>query len=393
MVWTVSWDGDFVVGGDDNRRVTPNFRLKEFRDKAGRVRVHRELGSALQILRTRFEHPLSIVEVDEHGLGALLRGKPMSKLTAAAERAKVNGLFADIAPRDDGVHVVIPNPNERREIDLEQALETAFSVTSAFETSGDRFQQITGNFDKAGLSFGPLQWNFRSGTLVPLFEKFRRADEPTLKACFDDPIDYEEWLQVMQEPAANQIAWADEISTGSRGHDVQEPWKSYFRAVGRQHAFRAIMVEEALRSYGAKLLDQAAYLQSLRPDIEIDHLRCMCALYDLVVQQGSLNKAKKRIEERIARDNPNDQFALVGIAVEERGLTANDPWKPDCVSRRLGILQGVPKLVEDRQRANLHFYMLRDVHIRNARQLMSADVGPQLVRVSDALAAGDTLLA
>ena len=393
MVWKVSWEGDFVVGGDDNRRVTPNFRLREFRHHDGRVRVHRELGSALQILRTRFGRPLSVLAVDEDGLGAVVTGKAMSELTTAAERARDKTLFASVEPQDDGVRVVIPDPNERREIDLEQALETAFSVTSAFETSGDRFQQITGNFDEAGLSFGPLQWNFRSGTLVPLFEKFRKADEPTLEACFDDPIDYEEWLRVMKEPVQRQIAWANDISTGSRGHDVQEPWKGYFRAVGRQHAFRAIMVEEALRTYGAKLLEQAAYLNALRPDIEIDHLRCMCALYDLVVQQGSLNRARRQIEERIARENPKDQFELVGIAVEERGLAANPPWRSDCVSRRLGILRGVPVTIDERQRANLHFYMLRNVHIRHARKLMNADVGPQLARVGEALAAGETLLA
>ena len=58
-------------------------------------------------------------------------------------------------------------------IDLEQALETAFSVTSAFETAGDKFQQVTGNFDGAGLSFGPAQVNFGTGTLVPLFRAFK----------------------------------------------------------------------------------------------------------------------------------------------------------------------------------------------------------------------------
>ena len=40
-MWSVDWDGDFVVGGDGNTRLTPAFRLKEFRDRgrqgAGRI--------------------------------------------------------------------------------------------------------------------------------------------------------------------------------------------------------------------------------------------------------------------------------------------------------------------------------------------------------------------
>lgn len=393
MVWSVNWDKGFVVGGDGNRRLTPNFRLKEFCDPAGNVRVHRELISALQMLRERFGKSISIKKTDEDGLGALLASDSMPMLLGAADTVKAHNLFESVSEKDGCLHVRIPEPEHLPEIDLEQALETAFSVTSAFETSGDRFQQVTGNFDGAGLSFGPAQWNFKSKTLVPLFRKFGDADEPALTACFSDHVDYEEWLKVMDLSVDEQIAWANEISTGRGGHDVVQPWKSYFGAVGRVQKFRAIMVEQALRKYGAKLLDAIKYLQGLKPDVQIDHLRCICSLYDLVIQQGSLSKAKAAIEQRVLNEAPKDQFALVAIAVEERGRKANPQWQADCVSRRLGILKGLPTTVEGRQRANINFYLLRDVRIRGARELMTADVSDQLTRVSETLAAGDTLLA
>ena len=119
----------------------------------------------------------------------------------------------------------------------------------------------------------------------------------------------------------------------------------------------------------------------------------MCSLYDLVIQQGSLNRARQAIETRVKQENPQDQFQLVGIAVEERGRKANPRWRADCVSRRLGILHGVPETVEGHQRANIYFYMLRDVRIRGAQALMTADVSDQLARVSQAIASGGTLLA
>ena len=153
------------------------------------------------------------------------------------------------------------------------------------------------------------------------------------------------------------------------------------------------MVEQALRKYGAKLLDAIRYLQGLAPGIEINHLRCMCSLYDLVIQQGSLGRASTEIERRVAAERPGDQFELVGIAVEERGRKASAAWRSDCVSRRLGILRGVPTTVDGRQRANINFYMLRDVCIQGARELLDSDVSEQLARVSQAIAAGDSTLA
>jgi hypothetical protein len=393
MVWNVTWDKGFIVGGDGNRRLTPNFRLKEFQSESGSVRVHRELVSALQMLRERFGKSISVSKTDDDGLGAKLAGHSVTELLAAADRVMAHHLFDQVVQQWDEVHVRIPNPDRLPEIELEQALETAFSVTSGFETSGDRFQQVTGNFDGAGISFGPVQWNFKSKTLAPLFRKFEETDETALRACFTDKIDYEDWLKVLDLPVDQQIEWANNISTGRGGHDVVQPWKGYLQAVGRVEKFRTIMVEQALRKYGARLLEAVKYLQGLKPGIEIDHLRCLCSLYDLVIQQGSLNKARQAIETRVKQENPQDQFQLVGIAVEERGRKANRRWQADCVSRRLGILHGVPETVEDHQRANLYFYLLRDVRIRGAQELMTADVSDQLVRVSEALASQDTLLA
>ncbi len=398
MVWQVDWEGDFVVGGDGARRLTPNFRLREFRSN-GRVRVHRELVSALQLMRNRHGRSITVRSVDDDGLGAVVAGGSEDMLMSSARALEAHALFDAVrAVGDDTVRVRIRAPDARTEIGLEQALESAFEVTSGFETSGDKFQQVTGNFDGAGLSFGPAQVNFKTGTLPPLFEKFARADGAALAACFPDEDDWAEWQQVLAMPAwREQVAWANAISTGPGLSDVMEPWKGYLRAVGRVTQFRQIMVEHLLREYGAKLLRAAGFLKALRPDIALDHLRCFCSLYDLVVQQGSLDRAADQIRARVEREQPADQFALVRIAVEERARKANSPWRADCMSRRLGILNGVPTTVTESeqtsQRANIHFYMLRDVHVRSAETLMTADVSDELREVSHALASGRSLLA
>lgn len=402
MVWTVDWDPDFkyVLGGPPTRRLTPNFRLSEFQRADGSVRVHRELVSALQILRDWFGRSISVnADVGSgdgaDGLAAVVRGTPRDELVSRARNLQALGVFSSVEEDADSVTVAIPDPDHLPSIDMAQALNTAFSITSAFETTGDKFQQVTGNFDDAGLSFGPAQVNFRSGTLAPMFEEFRQTDEATLRACFDDPTDYEEWFSVLASNRDTQIEWADAISTGRGKHEVAEPWKTYLKAVGRVPAFRVIMVQRILESYGGKLKKALAYLREVR-DIPIDHLRCICSLYDLVIQQGSLKRADAEIRARVEAEDPRDQFHLVRIAVEERGRKANQRWRADCMSRRVGILEGKPVVVSESdhetQRANLKFYMLRDVRIGNGAEIHTTDLSDEIARVSEAVAAGGNSL-
>ena len=399
MVWKVDWDGEFVVGGDGGRRLTPNFRLREFRRPDGGVRVHRELVSALQLLRNRFGKGISVQGTSDDGLGAEITGNPLDGLLEAADALEAHRLFAEAVRDGDRVRVRIPDPGDLPPIGLEQALETAFSVTAGYETSGDKFQQVTGNFDGAGLSFGPAQVNFGTGTLEPLFERFRAADETALAACFGE--DYEEWKAVLALPSRDQkVGWADTISTGSRKADVSQPWKGYLQAVGRVERFRAIMVEEILRKYGRKTLDDLARLRTICPEVEIDHLRCLCSLYDVAIQQGGIKKAEAEIKARVEREKPRDQFHLVRIAVEERGKRAKSRWRADCISRRVGILEGVPTEISESgqrsQRGNISFYMLRNVRVAGARDVARAaepEVEAELARVSRALAGGGSLLA
>jgi len=392
-MWTVNWDGDFVVGGDGNQRLTPSFRLKEFRKADGSVRVHRELVSALQLVRERLGQSLSVVRTQPDGFGAVVSGDSAPDVRAAAVAIRDRGIFTTIDVEPDGFGVRIPLPERLPPLGLDEALETAFSVTAAFETAGDKFQQITGNFDGAGLSFGPAQVNFGSGTLVPLFRKFIAADQNALRACFSDPDDYDDFMNVLDLPAPQQIQWATSITTGRGGHEVVEPWRSYFQETGRVPLFREITAESILSDYGAKAARAVTALEKLRPDIRVDRLRCICALYDLVVQQGSLDKAWPEIAQRVAVEKPANQVDLVRIAVEERGRKALPQWQADAVSRRVGILTGVPFTVDDRQRANINFYMLRDVRVTSVDRLLAGTVAEELKRVRAAVASGNTLLA
>ena len=143
-MWTVDWDGGFVVGGDGNRRLTPSFRLREFRRADGSVHVHRELVSSLQLLRNRLGVPLKVVQVAPDGLTAYVEAgfRQPDKLMSAARALVQRHVLEHASPHNGavrvngGVRVGIADPRRMAPIDLEQALETAFAVTAAFETTG-----------------------------------------------------------------------------------------------------------------------------------------------------------------------------------------------------------------------------------------------------------------
>lgn len=371
---------DFIIGGPAKAQLTPSFQLREYARPDGTVNVHRELVGSVQVLRDAVGMPLKIVSmVPADGLGAGLEGrfvwvsgaKPAEVVKSAARLAQ-EGHFLRVEARGEGIYLEMPDPAALPAVRPELAIANALRVTAAFETSGDPFQQVTGNFDGAGLSFGPLQVNLKTGTLQALFARFAACNGPALQAGFGGL--WPEWQAMLRLPSrARQIAWADALSRGGRKTDFEPAWKAALQAVGRTPDFHAETLRYAYDIYGRKLIAALSWLHGLKP-IRVDNLRCLASLYDLCVQQGSLDKARDAIRSRVGRENPTDQFQLTRIAVEERGKTALPQWRADCVSRRLCILEREPVAVslngQSAERENPQLYLLRNAPVSRIEQYL-----------------------
>lgn len=381
MASGLKYDDDYLIGGPARARVTPNFQLSEYARADGRVRVHRELLAAVQRVREELGTGVSIAGVvPRGGLGAGIEGRFVwlkaadpAALADAARRVARDGWLARVEPRGEQVYVEMYDPSKLPALAAERALDLAIAVTAAFETSGDPYLQVTGNFDGAGLSFGPLQVNLGTGTLQALFRRFAARDEATLRACFGALWD--EWQRMLRLPSrAAQVRWADALSRGPRKAAFDPAWTKALQAVGRQPVFRAEWLRYAYDTYGRKLVVALAWLKGVRP-IPIRNFRCLAALYDLCVQQGSLDKAHAAIRRRIERENPQDEFALTRIAVEERGRTANAQWRADCISRRLCILEREPVRViesgQSAQRDNPQLHLLRNAPVHQMERWLA----------------------
>lgn len=376
----LQFDNDYLVGGPANASITPNFRVGEFADASGRVRIHRELVSAMQVLRNALGKPLKIESLStEQGLGAgregrfiWVSGEDPAAIAEAARKLVKEAWFAAVEQKGNRVYLEMPDPARPPPIPAELALDRAILITSGFETQGDPYLQVTGNFDGAGLSFGPLQVNLKTGTLQTLFKRFEIRDAVALQACFGAL--WPQWQQMLRLPSiARQIAWADGLSRGARKADFDPAWKAAMQAAGRVPAFRAETLSYAYDSYGRKLIAALSWLRGLKP-IPIRNFRCLAALFDLCVQQGSLDRAHTEIRRRVAAENPLDDLGLVRIAVEERGRRANPEWRADAISRRLCILEREPvKVSQDgrtAQRDNRNLYLARNAPVNQLEKYL-----------------------
>lgn len=375
------YQNDYIVGGAPNDAITPNFRLKEFTSESATF-VHRDLVGALQELRDGIGSAIAIQSLtpraargkNRRGCFAFLKSADMNALAEHANALVAQSFLSTAERAGTDLYVEIPDPVDLPPLQAANALERAVRVTAAYETTGDPYQSVAGNFDGAGLSFGPLQVNFGQGTLPELLNRFQFANAKLLQSCFTRPEHWAEWQRVMKLSRVKQVEWANGISTGPNKNSIAEPWKSYLQAVGAEPVFRREMLRYAYDVYGRKLIVALSWLKGLWPG-KIDSFPCLSALYDMCVQQGSLDKAHQAIRTRVARERPDNQLDLVRIAVEERGRTADPQWRADAISRRLGILYRQPVTVKEQGRTaarqNLRVYLVRDVPVKGAEQYLT----------------------
>ncbi len=368
----ILYDNDFIVDGSANSRLTPNFKVKEFFDRGGKIHIHRELVAALQILRDRMDTAITIKQLEPatslnpgaKGRCIVVGSADAEGLAKAGRELKRDKYVSRVAAASGDLYLEILDSAAMPPIKPETAFDCGMQVTAAYETSGDPYQQVTGNFDGAGLSFGPIQCNLGSGTLQELFRRFRGENGPLLRICFkDNDPDYHAFWKVLDGSRAKAVRWADGLSTGSSKHGLSRPWKGYLQAVGREEVFRGVMLRYAYDKYGKVLLSTLSFMKGISP-VAVNNLRCLAALYDMGVQQGGFEKARSEIITRVFNEQPIDEFALTRIVLEERAKKANKRWRADCLSRRLGILDREPVRVSLNghvsRRTNLRVYLLRN---------------------------------
>lgn len=216
-------------------------------------------------------------------------------------------------------------------ISLKEAKEIAIKVTGAYEGKG--FSELSGNFDKMGMSWGVFQWNFGQGTLAPLLKTMQQANLSEFNSCFSNKEDLDSLNKALNGSIEEQKEWAINMQ-----QKYNTRWKSIFNNLANVKEFQQVQIDysEKRIEYAKKII---SWMRKQKPELmKKIELVTFVALVDLAVQQNSIDIAISQITNKLKNENPASQQEFLKIVVYERGATANEIWRADAISRRMGII-------------------------------------------------------
>jgi hypothetical protein len=237
----------------------------------------------------------------------------------------------------------------------------ALAISTTFEGGVPmRYATVANNFDQQGMSYGLVQWNAGQNTLGPVLRAMQAADTQAFRDAFPSQTEYDHFNTALSSSSGGPLkAWA--IAQQASNPD----WMVPFQKLADVEAFKEIQVEWAARQTHEDLLKCLTLLRSLAPDL-LERISVVnyCALFDLAIQQRSLDSAEEAIRQRLTAGGIETQSDLIKMAVVERAKTARSQYVSLCVSRRMGILtQQTYTSTENGvtvARANSQFKLLKD---------------------------------
>lgn len=211
------------------------------------------------------------------------------------------------------------------------------ALTGSFETNApvpECFAGLSGDFDGQGMSMGVCQWNIGQGSLQPLLKKMDEAHREVLKGIFHD--DYPVFAAWLQEEREAQLEWVRGVQDPR--HNLVEPWRGYFKALGRTEEFQQMQTDAADRLFKKGL--------ALRKKYALTSDRAAALMFDILVQNGSIGSIT---EAQILADFARLDASLpeapleverMKIVANRRAEAAKAEWVEDVRRRKLTIANG-----------------------------------------------------
>ena len=173
-------------------------------------------------------------------------------------------------------------------------MDEVLALTSEYETQKPfpyNFGTSASDFDGAGISWGAIQFNAKTGPLIAMWQTLIRDYPTKVQAAFDHPD------RTPENDLANYTVWRDMINRGvfeeirswsyARGdlaknrHGFIEPWNTYFMNLG-------ILPESiALQKVNASWYYTIA--TQWFNDFKLWSRRGYSLMFDIAVQSGSMN--------------------------------------------------------------------------------------------------------
>lgn len=159
---------------------------------------------------------------------------------------------------------------------LPTLFERCMSITAEFEGHG--FGLLQGNFDGAGLTWGLIGFTLSNGEIQKLLAEAEAAVPGTLDRVLGPLAAV--WRAKTALPRAQQVAWADSISSGPDKASVPADWKAAFARLGDEPVVKRLQLQ---RAYDAYFVPAAATARKLKLGSELGVALC----FDCHVQNGA----------------------------------------------------------------------------------------------------------
>ena len=203
------------------------------------------------------------------------------------------------------------------------------SVVAQMEGAG-KFAALNLNTDKAGLSFGLIQWAQKPGRLHDILAAFSDALPADFIQIFGvgDPSTAQGLLAHTRKPNGG-IRPATGQTTDPNFDLVKEPWVSRFRAAAASLPFQKLQVRTALSAFAQSL----ASLRKFALDLQSE--RSVAFMLDLANQFG--DAGARKIYTTVHAEGMSEQDILEACA-DESVQRIQDPFKPGTQLRRQHFL-------------------------------------------------------
>jgi hypothetical protein len=202
------------------------------------------------------------------------------------------------------------------------------SVVAQMEGAG-KFSAINPNSDKAGLSFGLIQWAQKPGRLSEIVSAFQAASDADFTQIFGggDADIANGLLAHARKPHGGVDANGETVDPDF--DLVNEPWVSRFRQAALAKPFQQVQVKTALNDFSRSLTLVEQYAPQLNTE------RAVGFMLDLANQFG--DGGTRSIFEAVVQDGMAIPDALKAMA-DESAHRIQDPWKAATQARRQHFL-------------------------------------------------------
>lgn len=231
-------------------------------------------------------------------------------------------------------------------------IETAMSITGDFESAGDPWTALTGNFDNMGISAGVLQWNLGQGTLQELAKGIGERVITHLMPTHGGDF----WNTVVRLTTKAAVTWSLQFQ---RNGNVVGTFARELAAVLGSPEGRAAQMDQC-KDVAKWAGTQADAWAGASRGAESGNLTEFCWFFDLRTQQGSLNGLAWADVEKFKKAN--------GLATLLDWLTKGAGGHGRDAARNAALWAGITKTCPDWQTHLLLLGYLRALKAQAAYQ-------------------------